>query len=140
MWAILQEKIDLEDPVSFIVQENLGCTRRAAQVNNSIVVEKQKLFSKLISTNADVKTEWKNLKDITARSHDMEGHAQKCVEFFGELTHNTVDQLHEVSTQCLDDHHIKPEDLEIVGEFVRDLLSDCVEMPVFGKNRKTTFT
>ena len=46
----------------------------------------------------------------------MEGHAQKCVEFFGELAHNTVDQLHEVSTQCLDDHHIKPEDLEILWE------------------------
>ena len=71
----------------------------------------------------------------------MEGHAQKCVEFCGELTHSTVDQLYEVSTtQCLDDHHIKPEDLEIVGEFVRDLLSHCVEMPVFGKNRKIAVT
>ena len=45
----------------------------------------------------------------------MEGHAQKCVEFLGELAHSVVDQLHEASTQCLDDHHIKPEDLEIVG-------------------------
>ena len=116
MWAILQKKTDLEDQVSFIDQVCLGCTQRTAQVNNSFVVEKQTLFSKLISTNADVKTEWKNLKDITARSHDMKGHAQKCVECFGELAHNTVDQLHEVSTQCLDDHHIKPEDLEILWE------------------------
>ena len=115
MWAILQKKIDLEDQVSFIDQVFLGCTQRATQVNNSIVVERQKLFSKLISTNADVKTEWKNLRDITAWSHDIEGHAQKCVECFGELAHNTVDQVHEASTtQCLDDHHIKPEDLEIV--------------------------
>ena len=28
---------------------------------------------------------------------------------------NSLDQLHAVSTQCLDDHHIKQEDLEIVG-------------------------
>ena len=43
MWAILPKKIDLEDPVSFIDQVYLGCTRRAAQVNNSIVVEKTEI-------------------------------------------------------------------------------------------------
>ena len=123
MWAILRKKIDLEDQVSFIDQVYLGCTQRAAQVNNSFV-KGQKLFSKLISTNADVKTEWKNLKDIPARSHDKEGHVQKCVEFIGELAHNTVDQLHEVSTQSKHDHHIKPEDLEIVG----DLSETCSQI------------
>ena len=105
-------------------------------MNNSIVVGRQKLISKLISTNADVKTEWKNLKDITARSHDMEGHAEKCVEFFGELAHNTVDQLHEVSTQCLDDHHINPEDLEIVGELSEtcsQIVSKCLCLARIGR-------
>ena len=43
MWAIVQKKIDLEDQVSFIDQVYLGCTQRAAQVNNSIVVEKTEI-------------------------------------------------------------------------------------------------
>ena len=43
MWAILQKKTDLEDQVSFIDQVYLGCTQRAAQVNNSIVVEKTEI-------------------------------------------------------------------------------------------------
>ena len=40
--------------------------------------------------------EEKNPEDITARSCDMEGHAQKCVERCCELAHQTVDQPHKV--------------------------------------------
>ena len=71
------KETDLEDPVSFTDQVYLGCTQRAAQVNNRTVMENQKLFSKLISTSTDVKTEEKNPKDITAWSQHMEGHGQK---------------------------------------------------------------
>ena len=72
----LQSNVDLDDPVSFTDQVYLGCTQRAAQVNNNIVMEKQQLLSKLISTCTDVKTEKKNPREITAWSYDMEGHAQ----------------------------------------------------------------
>ena len=58
-----------------------------------IVVEKQKVFSKMISSNTDVKIEKKNPKYIIAWSYDMEGHAQKCVESFCESVHKTVDHL-----------------------------------------------
>ena len=44
----------------------------------------------------------------------MDGDAQKCVECFCDLAHKTVDQLFKVSTLCLDDHQVQPEDLEIV--------------------------
>ena len=54
-----RERVDLNDPVSFPVQVYLGCTQRAAQVNSRIVMGKAKLFSKLISTNTNVKTEKK---------------------------------------------------------------------------------
>ena len=63
-----------------------------------------------------VKTEETNLKDITVWSHDMEGHGQKCVERGCELAHKTVDQLHKVSTSCLDDNQFVKKNLEIVGE------------------------
>ena len=71
------KETDLEDSVSFTDQVCLGCTQRAAQVNNRTVMENQKLYSKLISTSTDVKTEEKNPKDITAGSQHMEGHGQK---------------------------------------------------------------
>ena len=46
----------------------------------------------------------------------MQEHAQTCVEGYCELAHKTIDKLQNVSTLCLDDYLIKPEDLEIVGE------------------------
>ena len=94
----------------------LGCTQRAAQVNNIIVMEKQRLFSKLISTSTNVKTEEKHPRDIAAWSYDMEGHAQNCVERNCELVHNTIDQLHKSFQTFLDEHQIQLEDLEIMGE------------------------
>ena len=80
------------------------------------MLQKQKLFSKLIGTNTDVKTVEKNPKDTTAGSYDVQGHGQKCVERHWEVAHKTVDQLHVVSTLCLDDLQVMIEDLEMVGE------------------------
>ena len=88
MWASLQKRSDLDDSVSF----------------TDHVRDEQKLFSRLISTNTEVKTEEKKPKDITDWSYDMEGHAQNCVERSCEMAHKTVDQLRKVSTRCLEDH------------------------------------
>ena len=46
----------------------------------------------------------------------MEGHAKKCVERYCELANRTTQQLHKVSTPCIDDHHFKEEELKSVGE------------------------
>ena len=100
------------------------------------LMEKQKLFSKLISTSTDVKTQKKNPKDITSWSYDMKGHAQQCVERCCELAHKTVDQLQNVSTPCLDDHQIKPKDLEIVGELSEvcsQIVSKCLYFTRLGR-------
>ena len=80
-------------------------------------MDEQELFSKLISTDTDVKTGEKNAKDITAWSYDVEGHGQKCVARCCDLAHKTVDEVHKVSTPCLDDHQVKREDMTIVGQF-----------------------
>ena len=45
----------------------------------------------------------------------MEGHAKKCVERYCELSNKTTQQLYEVSTPCIDDHHFK-EEKKSVGE------------------------
>ena len=46
----------------------------------------------------------------------MEVHAKKCVERYCELANKTTQQLHKVSTPCIDDHHFKEEELKYVGE------------------------
>ena len=46
----------------------------------------------------------------------MEGHAKKCVERYCELANKTTQQLYNVSTPCIDDHHFKEEELKSVGE------------------------
>ena len=58
----MQNKVDLEDPTSLLDQVYLECTQRAAQGNHRIVMGKQKLFSKLISTHTDVNIDEKNPK------------------------------------------------------------------------------
>ena len=40
---------------------------------------------------------------------------RKCVERYRELANKTVEHLHQVSTPCLDDHHLKEEEFEMVG-------------------------
>ena len=48
----------------------------------------------------------------------MAGQAKKCVERYCELANKTTQQLHEVSTPCIDDHHFKEEELQSVGELL----------------------
>ena len=47
---------------------------------------------------------------ISSWSYDMEGHAKKCVEIYCDLANKTAQQLHKVSTPCIDDHHFKEDD------------------------------
>ena len=79
-------------------------------------MEKHELFTKLTTSVTDVEIVRQSTESITARSCDMEGHARTCAERYCELAHRTVDQLFKVSTPCLDDHQIKPENMESVGE------------------------
>ena len=46
----------------------------------------------------------------------MEGHAKKCVERYRELANKTTQQLYKVATPCMDDHQLKEEENESVGE------------------------
>ena len=46
----------------------------------------------------------------------MEGHVKKCVERYCELSKKTTQQLYKVSTLCIDDHHLKEEEMKSVGD------------------------
>ena len=53
---------------------------------------------------------------ISSWSCDGEGRAKKYVERHCKLTNKTTQQLHKVSTPCIDDHHFKEEEMKSVGE------------------------
>ena len=53
---------------------------------------------------------------ISSWSHNMAGHAKKCVKRYCELANKTTQQLYKVSTPCIDDHHFKEEEMKSVGE------------------------
>ena len=61
-----------------------------------------------------------------AWSYDMEGHAKKCVETFGELANKNAEQLYKVSTPCLDDHDSTREEPETVGDLLSKVCSQIV--------------
>ena len=44
----------------------------------------------------------------------MEGHAKQCVGRYCDLAKKNIEQLVQVSTLCVDDHHVKKEELETV--------------------------
>ena len=46
----------------------------------------------------------------------MEGHAKKCVERYCESANKTTQQLCKVSAPCIDDNHVKEEEMKSVVE------------------------
>ena len=109
---------DIDERTSFLDHVYLGCTQRECKPNETIIEKYTKMFGSRISAGATEKLPgWQKLHAQTgAWSYDMEGHAQKCVERYCELANKKVVQLYKVSHPCLDDHQLKQEELESVGE------------------------
>ena len=66
----------------------------------------------------------------------MEGHAQKCVERYCDLVNKKTEQLHKVSSPCLDDHHFKKEELESVEELSQvcsQIVLQCLYLARIGR-------
>ena len=107
MWKKLRKHVDLDEPTSFLVH-----------VNEIILEEYTKMFESHISAGATEKLLlWEKPHEKTvACSYDMEGHARKCVQRYCELANKKVEQWNNVSSLSLDDHQVKQEELESVGE------------------------
>ena len=82
-----------------------------------MIEEYRKMFESRISAGATEKLPgWENPHAKTmAWSYDMEGHAQKCVPRYCELANQTDSSCTKSPFVCLDDHHLKKEELETVG-------------------------
>ena len=51
-----------------------------------------------------------------------------------ELANKKPEPFFKISSPCLDDHHFKKEELESVGEILKSMLTNCLEMLVPGTN------
>ena len=116
MWKVLNKEVDLGEPTSFLDHENLGCTQRQCEISKDFMDNYRTMFESRISAERAEKLPFPQNLRISSWSYDMEGHAKKCVERFCELENKTTQQLYKVSTPCIDDHHLKEEEMKSVGE------------------------
>ena len=86
------------------------------EISKDIVDNYRTMFESRISAGATEELPCSENLRISSWSHDMEGHAKKCVERYCELANRTTQQLYKVSTPCIDDHHFKQEELKSVGQ------------------------
>ena len=116
MWKVLNKEVDLGEPTSFFDHVYLGCTQRQYEISKDIVDNYRTMFESRISAGWTEKLPYSENFRISSWSYDMEGHAKKCVERYCELANKTTQQLYNVSTPCIDDHHFEEEELKSVGE------------------------
>ena len=77
----------------------------------------------------------KTSRKTVPSSNDMEGHTQKCMERYRELANKKrTEQLYKVSSPSLDDHQIKKEELESVGEWSEVCSQIVLKKLVPGRN------
>ena len=99
---------------------------RMNQLWNSV----RNIFESRISHGATEKfTGWeKSQAQTVAWFHDMEGHAQKSVGRYCDLTNKKVEQLYKVSSPCLGYHQFKQEEFQSV----RELSKHCSQVVLKG--------
>ena len=110
MWKVLNKEVDLGEPTSFLHHVYLGCTQRLCETSKDFVDNYRTMFESRISAEGAEKLPFPQNLRTSSWSYDMAGHAKKSVERYGELTNRTTQQLHKVSTPCIDDHHFKEEE------------------------------
>ena len=114
MWKLL-EAVDLGEPTSFLDHVYLGCTQRPCQISKDIVDNYRTMFESRISAGGTEKLPF--LKIFVFVHGLMIWLAMlRNVWKYCELANKTTQQLYNVSTPCIDDHHFKEEEMKSVGE------------------------
>ena len=136
MRKVLNKEVDMGEPTSFLDHGNLGCTRRQCEISKDIVDKYRTMFESRISAGGTEKLPCSENLCISSWSYDMEGNAKKCVERYCELANKTTQQLYKVSTPCLDDHHVKEEELNSVEELSKvcsQIVLKCLYLARIGR-------
>ena len=118
MWKKVMKNTGLDEPATFLDRENLGWTQRECKPNETIIEEYTKIIESRVCAGTTEKLPGcqKPHAQTVTWSYDMEGHAQKCVERYCELSNKKVEQCNKVSSPCIEDHQFKQEEAESIGE------------------------
>ena len=135
MWKLLSKEVELGEPTSFLDHVFLGCTQRQCEISGDIVDTYRTMFESRISAGGTEKLPFFENLRISSWSYDMKRHAKKCVERYCELAITTTQQLFQVSTPCIDDHHFK-EEMKSVGELSQvcsQIVRKCLYLARIGR-------
>ena len=135
MWKLLNKEVDLGEPTSFLDHVYLGCTQRQCEISKDIVDKYRTMFDSRISAGATEK--FHSLK-IFVFLHGLIWLVmqRKCVERYCELANERTQQLYKVSTPCIDDLHVKEEEMKSVGELSKvssQIVLKCLYLARIGR-------
>ena len=137
MWKKWMKFVGLGEPTSFLDHVYWRCTQRECKSNDALIEQYTKMFESRISAGAENLPGWDKLHAKTvAWSYDMEGHPKKCVERFCELANKKDRQSSCTKSQLLAWMTItsKKGGPGISWRALQSMLTDCLEMLVFGTN------
>ncbi len=126
----LKKNMNLDPPVKFDQSVYLGCEQRDVTIPQELVEEKNQFIDSILNqekwanASAPMRSNAKtssskpaiDMSTIRGFEYRMIGHAQQSVERYCELAKTTVASLKKVTTPCIDDHLIPPEDFVSKGE------------------------
>ena len=117
MWKLRNKEVDLGEPTSFLDHVYLGCTQRQCEISKDIVGQSQNHVRFANFSGCEQKN-FHSLKIFVFLDGLMiwKVMQRKCVERYCELANKTTQQLFQVSTPCIADHHFKQEEMKSVGE------------------------
>ena len=92
---ILMKQVDQGEPTSLLDQVIPWCTQRKGKPKLKIVQENKDLIA--AGTVKELPRCERSLAGTVAWSHDMEGHAKKCVDLHCDLANKKVEQLYKGS-------------------------------------------
>ena len=127
---------------TFLDHVSLGCTQSECQISKDIVDNYRSMFESRIFAGTtekrpETKATWKSDAETTSSaSYDMECHAKKCMDRYCQLANETIQQLHNVATPCMDDHQFQEEEHESVGELstvCSQIVLECLYLSRIGR-------
>ena len=99
-----------------LIMYTWAALKKQWEIGKDIVDNYRAIFESRISAGGTEKLPFPQHLRISSWSYDMEGHAKKCVERYCELANKSTQQLYKVSPPCIDDHHLREEEMKSVGE------------------------
>ena len=131
MWKTSMKLVDLDEPTSFLDHVYLSCTQRECKPNDLIIKRAQRsvritnfCWSNCKSHQGGKSLTQRRLRGPTTWKDVLKNALRDIATWRTRKT----EQSYKVSSPCLDDHQFEKEELASVGEFVKSMLTNCLEM------------